>query len=295
MKALKPVIAALLLALPVLCHAANAEPDPEITAMIAEISPSNILATATDLSQMGSRIVGQPGNTNAAAYLHSRLSAIPGLEVEYQDDKLLNVIATLKGTGPGSEIRYVTGAHYDCASNVATNAPGATDNAAGVGVVMELARVLSKHKFEHSIVFAFWNAEEKGCRGSLSYADSAKSRSETIGLYINYDSTCFDPQGRLILDVISDRDSEPFRELLVSNNSAYNIGFTLAYNQHNCGGDHVSFRKNGYPALFTHQETHGRHYHTTNDLPHLISADYASRNARLGLTILTELARKIRK
>ena len=127
-------------------------------------------------------------------------------------------LATLRGTDTRTGLKYITGAHYDCASNVATNAPGATDNAAGVGVVMELARVMSKYKFKHTLVFAFWNGEERGLMGSTSYAESAKADCENIGLYLNYDSTCFDPRGRLVLDVISDGNSERFKELLVANN-----------------------------------------------------------------------------
>jgi Zn-dependent M28 family amino/carboxypeptidase len=51
-------------------------------------------------------------------------------------------------------------AHYDSVSSDPARAPGATDNTCGVAIVVELARVMSQHQFNHTIAFALWNSEE---------------------------------------------------------------------------------------------------------------------------------------
>ena len=59
-------------------------------------------------------------------------------------------------------------------------APGVTDDASGTAVVMEAARVLSQYRFEKTIVFVTFAAEEIGLVGSTLYADRAKERGEQI-------------------------------------------------------------------------------------------------------------------
>ncbi|WP_242833861.1 M28 family peptidase [Desulfosporosinus sp. OT] len=78
-----------------------------------------------------------------------------------------NIIAELPGTRPDT---IIVGAHYDSAN---LNAPGAVDNASGVGVLLELARVLSKEPHEQTYQLIFFGAEEYGLLGSQFYASQA--------------------------------------------------------------------------------------------------------------------------
>jgi len=78
-----------------------------------------------------------------------------------------NIIAELPGTSPDT---IVIGAHYDSAN---LNAPGAVDNASGVGVLLELARVLSKEPHEATYQLIFFGAEESGLLGSKFYTSQA--------------------------------------------------------------------------------------------------------------------------
>ena len=78
-----------------------------------------------------------------------------------------NIIAELPGTRSDT---IVVGAHYDSAN---LNAPGAVDNASGVGVLLELARVLSKEPHEETYQLIFFGAEEYGLIGSQFYTNQA--------------------------------------------------------------------------------------------------------------------------
>lgn len=78
-----------------------------------------------------------------------------------------NIIAELPGTLPDT---VVIGAHYDTAN---FNAPGAVDNASGVGVLLELARVLSQEPHEQTYQIVFFGAEEYGLVGSQFFTSQA--------------------------------------------------------------------------------------------------------------------------
>ncbi|WP_407308742.1 M28 family metallopeptidase [Desulfosporosinus sp. SB140] len=78
-----------------------------------------------------------------------------------------NIIAELPGTLPDT---VVIGAHYDTAT---MNVPGAVDNASGVGVLLELARVLSKEPHQKTYQLVFFGAEENGLVGSKFYTSQA--------------------------------------------------------------------------------------------------------------------------
>lgn len=260
--------------------------DPAVAAMLAEINDSELRNTTYDLQNCSTRAFGSAGNREAGEYLSRRLADIPGLEVEFQGGELNNVVATLPGSGNASDGVVVVGAHYDSTSSDPARAPGATDNGCGVAIVLELARVMSRHSFDRTVQFAFWNAEEIGRYGSADYAANA---TVPVVLYFNYDSACYDPMNRSVLDIVYDERSTDIAALMADYNTLYATNFTLTGNIHTCASDHVPFRDRGFPAVTTHCEEHGP-AHTPDDTIDRVSFGYAKRNAQLGLPVLVEVA-----
>jgi hypothetical protein len=84
-----------------------------------------------------------------------------------------NIIAELPGTSRPEEIVLV-GAHYDAYH------AGADDNTTGVAAVLELARVLSRYKFERTLRFVGFDFEEYGDVGSVRYVASLGENPERI-------------------------------------------------------------------------------------------------------------------
>jgi hypothetical protein len=105
--------------------------------------------------------------------------------------EITNVIATLHGRQPASAGRtYVVSGHLDSrvtdVLNGTSDAPGADDDASGVGAVLELARVMSKHDFDATIVFAVFSGEEQGTFGSINYATRLKDAGVNVaGMFSN--------------------------------------------------------------------------------------------------------------
>ncbi|MBP7409959.1 MAG: Zn-dependent exopeptidase M28 [Methanoculleus sp.] len=265
------------------------QPDPAIAEIIGEINESELQNTTYDLQAIPTREFGSEGNREAGEYLYARLAGIPGLEVEFQGGELNNVIATLPGSGNTSDEVVIVGAHYDSTSSDPARAPGATDNACGVAIVLELARVMSGHSFDRTVQFALWNAEEEGSYGSVDYAARAADTGVPVVLYLNYDSTCYDPENHSVLDIMYDERSADIAALMADHNTLYATNFTLTRNRHTCGSDQTSFQARGFPALMTHSENHGP-AHTPDDTIDRVSFEYAAGNARLGLSVLAKVA-----
>jgi hypothetical protein len=268
-------------------------PDPAIAAMLLQVNESGMYRTVEALQEIPTRAYGTPGNREAAEYLYGRLSAIPNVSVEFQGGELRNIIAVLPGQDEATGKVIIVGAHYDSSSSDPAHAPGVTDNGCGVAIVMDLARVMSLYHFQHTMEFALWNGEEgngdESLLGSSSYARQAKNGSLDIPLSMNYDSSCYDPENRSVVDIIYNLESRPMAEEMVRSNTLYGINATLTYNLFHCYSDHRPFWSEGYPAIMTHSESHGFH-HTPDDTIDKASFPYARKNARLGMAVLAHYA-----
>ena len=67
-----------------------------------------------------------------------------------------------------------------------SNSPGANDNASGMAGTIEAARVLSKYKFDNSIVYVGLSGEEQGLYGGKGLAEYAKKNNwDIIGVLNN--------------------------------------------------------------------------------------------------------------
>lgn len=188
------------------------KPDPEIQKMIKEVSAKNIEASIRKLVSFGTRntlseqdnptrgigaardwIFAEFQKINAAcgncmtvekqSFLQPKANRIP------EPTTLTNVIAVLRGTA-NPERYYVVSGHYDsmCTSptDAKCDAPGANDDASGTAAVIELARVMSKRKFDATIVFMTVPGEEQGLLGATYYAEQAKQKGIDIeGMFTN--------------------------------------------------------------------------------------------------------------
>ena len=100
-----------------------------------------------------------------------------------------DVLGIQRGSDPN---RYViVGAHIDSRvtgeMDATSDAPGANDDASGVALVLEAARILSKEKFSATIVYVAFSGEEQGLWGATLLADTAKARGWHVDAMLNND------------------------------------------------------------------------------------------------------------
>ena len=207
---------------------APAPVDPGVAAALAKVSPDRIqadiakLVTFNNRSTLSSLDTDLPPNTGVIAASDwifaefNRISAACNncLEVHRDDfieppqvqvpgaaairitkpTRIVNIYAVLKGADPAQTARrvLVTG-HYDSRNTTNANthdpAPGANDDASGVAVSLECARVLTSSglHFPSSLVFVAVAGEEQGLNGSAHLARLAKSEGWQLEAVLNND------------------------------------------------------------------------------------------------------------
>jgi hypothetical protein len=195
-----------------------------------------------------------------------------------------DVIAIQKGSGDPDRVVIVQG-HIDSRVNdvmdATSDAPGANDDASGVALVMEAARLLSKEKFPATIVYAVLSGEEQGLWGGKLLADTAKARGWKVAAVLNNDivgnthgiggehaddrvrvfsegiETAADVTGVKRQRAIGGEDDSPSRALAKAiirvAKTDTGIGLDVIAvrrpDRFQRGGDHIPFLEAGYPAV----------------------------------------------
>ena len=131
---------------------------------LPQIDPSRLWKHVETLA--GER-EGERDRNFARDYISKELQ-ISGFSPQLQPfDRGINVFAERKGTDSNSGAILVA-AHYD----TVPNSPGADDNATGVAVVLEVARLLGSRATSRTLQVAFFDREEIGLLGSLAFTGS---------------------------------------------------------------------------------------------------------------------------
>jgi hypothetical protein len=91
-----------------------------------------------------------------------------------------NVLGEIPGKRDDEDL--LIGGHYDTVRKVI----GAHDNAAGIGMIAELARVFVQEKPKRTLRVAAWGSEELGLRGAFHYAENSDNLRD-LRFYLNFD------------------------------------------------------------------------------------------------------------
>ncbi len=122
------------------------------------------------------------GHQQVQAYIETQLnqygsSTCHAFEVE--GERHYNLKLTLPGSRPNPPI--LIGAHYDAVPG----SPGADDNATGVAVLLELARVFAQEPLKFPLELVAFDLEEHGLLGSQAYAAALRQAGQPLRLMIS--------------------------------------------------------------------------------------------------------------
>ncbi|WP_353217643.1 M20/M25/M40 family metallo-hydrolase, partial [Sandarakinorhabdus sp.] len=102
---------------------------------------------------------------------------------------IINVLGVQAGRDPNRVV--IVQGHIDSRvsdpMNASSDAPGANDDASGVALVIEAARLLSKQKFDATIIYAALSGEEQGLMGGTLLAETARDRGWLVSAVLNND------------------------------------------------------------------------------------------------------------
>ena len=231
------------------------------------------------------REAGSRGGKAAGAYLVEQLKKIgvepagpnKGFFQEFGAD-YRNVLAVVPGADPRLKHEYVLiGAHYDHVGygmQGNSHGPigyihnGADDNASGTAGLLELAEGFAslEPRTRRSILFAFWDAEEKGLLGSRHWLAYPTIRLEQVRLVVNLDMI-----GRLrknSVTVYGVRTTRGLRRLLSEQNRDTGLGLDFNWDiVHD--SDHYPFLIMGVPYVMPFTRKHEDYHRPSDDVDKL--------------------------
>ncbi len=294
--------------------------DPDLLAMLRQVDPDRIHATVLRLTQFGTRHTASSqtdpvrGIGAATAWVFQQMQAVAAtssgrMTVQQQTfvqpvsnripvpTTITNVIATLHGTASPERFYVVTG-HLDSrvtdVLDFTSDAPGADDDASGVAVVLELARLFATRQFPGTLVFATVAGEEEGLYGSAYMAaqmaaagadvqgmfsndivgasqawDGTKPDPFTLRLFVEGIPTAATPAQIAIMqtvggenDGVSRQLGRFAREVAPFELTNMNVRVIWRRDRYLRGSDHLSFQSHGYPAArFTEPRENFNHEH----------------------------------
>jgi hypothetical protein len=299
--------------------AKSQKPDAELRAILREIDPARIEATVRKLASFGTRhtlsVQDDPNRGIGAArdWLFAELQSYAArsegrMTVELQSfvqpvsprvpvpTVITNVVATLRGSVSPDRVHVISG-HYDSrvtdVMNATSDAPGADDDASGVAVSLEVARVMATRKPAATLVFVAVAGEEQGLYGSTHLATTYRAANADVRAMFTNDivgsSTADDgtrdpfslrlfaegvptsetPAQAAIRQSVGGENDSPARQLArfvgdVADNDSTGMRVRVIYRRDRYlrGGDQIPFLQQGYPAArFTEPNENFAHQH----------------------------------
>ena len=191
----------------------------------------------------------------------------------YQKMSLNNILGVIEGKNPNEIV--IVGAHYDhlgldpfLEGDQIYN--GADDNASGVSAVLQIARafVATGERPERTVIFAFWDGEEKGLLGSRHFTRSYPEIGKVKG-YLNFDMIGRNNDESKPKHVVYFyTESHPvFGEWLKGDIKKYSLGLEPDYRPWDKpvgGSDNGSFARLEIPIIWYHTDAHPD-YHQPSD------------------------------
>ena len=256
-------------------------------------SPSRGIGAARRWAQARFEQISRDCNNCLVVFTPSQ--SVTGARVP-QGVEIVDVVAVQKGIGDPERVVVLTG-HLDSRvsdiMNASADAPGADDDASGVAVVMEAARILSRYKFPATIVYGVLSGEEQGLYGGQLLADYAKFQhwrveadlnNDIVGASIGQNGVADNTRVRVFSEGTRDtetaEDAKHRRFEGGENDSAsrnvaryaktvaeaylpnWSVALIYRLDRFGRGGDHAAFNAVGFPAVrFTENAEDYRHQH----------------------------------
>lgn len=180
-----------------------------------------------------------------------------------------NILATIKGTEYPDKF-IVLSAHYDhegVKNGKIYN--GADDDASGVAGLLAFAEYFKSNPPNHSVILAFFDAEELGLQGSKYFLENSIIPIEGIEMNINLDMIGRNAKDEIYVVGTSSKSS--FEPIVKTNSTINDISILIGHDGSDkkqdwtYSSDHGSFHQKQIPFLYFGVEDHEDYHQPTDD------------------------------
>ncbi|RHW43530.1 DUF4910 domain-containing protein [Neobacillus notoginsengisoli] len=241
---------------------------------VAGISTFNLAADETNLPTLF--MTKADGDALVSTLGQSALTGSMQIEgAKFTTATSHNVIATKKPLANKDTKQIImVGAHHD---SVAVGT-GASDNASGTSVLLELARVMANTPSDTEIRFITFGAEERGLLGSYHYTKqlSQDEINRTVAMF-NMDMVGSKNSGKFAMFTV---DGKSNTATTLGNSAGTRLFDAISYGQVG-RSDHQPFTEVGIPAAVFSYAPLEPEYHTAGDKIELISKEKLLKTAQV--------------
>jgi Zn-dependent M28 family amino/carboxypeptidase len=183
-----------------------------------------------------------------------------------QSLEIANVIGFVPGKRKDSIVVFT--AHYDHLGMMGTALfPGASDNASGTSMLLDLAHHYSKEKPEFTTWFICFAGEEAGLAGSKFFVDNPQFDLSSVKLLLNLDLMGSAAEG---IAVVNGKKYPQMIEKLSAINSEQNLVGRIKVRGQAANSDHYWFAERGVPAIFIYTMGNITAYHDVYDTSQVV-------------------------
>ena len=280
MRVLNSTVLILLVAAAAILFAAQTAPKSKLFDAARLIRDIQILSA----DDMEGRSADRPSMQKARDYIEKRfaeseLEPFGGSFRQEFEIKLRGISQPLKGVnfvgrlaGRKQRDKYIViTAHYDhdgIKRGEIYN--GADDNASGTAALFAVASYFKKHQPEHSLIFAAFDAEEKGLLGSRHFVANLPVKKELVRLNVNMDMISRNDKGELY--AAGAFHYPQLRPILIEAQKRARVKLLLGHDDPKLGrndwtgqSDHAAFHAQKIPFVYFGVEDHPDYHKPTDD------------------------------
>jgi len=299
-----------------ICNLIQAQTREEFEQMLAQINSDSLRQTVMDMQSFRNRYCGV-GNKEVAQYVVGRLQSY-GVANAAVDSFLLeihpwfgsaisrymyNAKGTITGIGqPDSTV--IIGAHLDAISFyegtytlVDTATAGADDNASGIAVMLEMARIMHLNNLTPRLNISFmgFDAEEVGLYGAQVDIWRRLNANENIALMINNDMVANQPETdewTLTLHWYDNATDivDKAVELCGEFTTITPYIPTGSENDERQASDSWAYAQQDVKAIFSIEHSFSPYYHTLLDSYEYCNFDYTAEVAKMNFAMMFNYA-----
>lgn len=207
-----------------------------------------------------------------------------------------NVICVKPAQNSAAETIILCG-HYDSIinsnpTNATLRAPGANDNATGIAVILETARLLAAEPLDRAVQFVCFSGEEQGFLGAEAYSAKVKQANISLRFLLNLDQIGFPSATKEVViehdkgNVLpnNDQSSKLLAQTLAQvAQTRLNIPIGTAGIERS---DYMPFEARGYTVIGLYESGDYQHQHTNRDTSEKIDYDYLVNMSKITITAM---------